>query len=116
MMHTIVETPIFIRRAKKLGISDERLDTIKMLLAQKPDSGVEMPGTGGARKLRVAAEGKGKSGGYRVITFYTGKNLPVFLLDIYAKGEKIDLTQDEKNILKRVLGQIAETYREKDHE
>jgi hypothetical protein len=82
-MHTIVETPVFIRRAKQIGVTDEELDAIKTLLATTPDAGDEMPGTGGARKLRFAARGKGKSGGYRIITFFSGPDIPVFLLDIY---------------------------------
>jgi hypothetical protein len=40
----------------------------------------------------------------------------VFLLDVYAKGERIDLSQAEKNILKQILAQIVETYRSKDDE
>jgi hypothetical protein len=75
-----------------------------------------MPGTGGARKIRFAAKGKGKSGGYRVISFFSGQDIPVFLLDVYAKGERIDLSQAEKNILKQILAQIVETYRSKDDE
>jgi hypothetical protein len=110
-MHTIVETPVFIRSAKNAGVMEEELDEIKAILSNTPNAGDEMPGTGGARKLRVAGKGKGKSGGYRVITFYSGVDIPVFLLDIYAKGEKIDLTQDEKNTLKKILGRIVESYR-----
>ncbi len=115
-MHTIVETPVFIRSAKRAGVTDEELDAIRTLLAQSPDAGDEMPGTGGARKLRFAARGKGKSGGYRIITFYSGEDIPVFLLDIYAKGEKVDLTQSEKNTLKKILAEIVETYRSKENE
>lgn len=110
-MHTIVETPVFMRSAKRMGVTEDELEEIKTLLSDTPDAGDEMPGTGGARKLRVAGKGKGKSGGYRVITFYSGVDIPVFLLDIYAKGEKIDLTQDEKNTLKKILGHIADSYR-----
>ena len=110
-MHTVVETPVFIRSAKNAGMSGEELDTIKTFLAQTPDAGDEMPGTGGARKIRFAARGKGKSSGYRVITFYSGEDIPVFLLDVYAKGEKIDLTQDEKKTLRSILGTIVEAYR-----
>jgi hypothetical protein len=110
-MHTVVETPVFIRSAKGAGVTEEELDHIKTFLARAPDAGDEMPGTGGARKIRFAAKGKGKSGGYRVITFYSGFDMPVFLLDIYAKGEKIDLTQDEKNALRKILRQIADAYR-----
>jgi hypothetical protein len=115
-MHTVVETREFIRSARKAGVSDEELDAIKSLLSQTPDAGEEMPGTGGARKLRFAARGKGKSGGYRVITFYSGETIPVFLLDIYAKGEKIDLTQSEKNMLKQILSKMIEMYRSKEDE
>ncbi len=115
-MHTIVETPVFIRSAKAAGVTNEELDAIKTFLAQAPDAGDEMPGTGGARKLRFAARGKGKSGGYRVITFYSGETIPVFLLDIYAKGEKIDLAQSEKNALKKLLADIVETYRSQEND
>ena len=110
-MHTLVETPVFIRSAKKAGVTDTEIDTIKTFLAKNPTAGDEMPGTGGARKIRFPARGKGKSGGYRVITFYSGEDIPVFLLDIYAKGEKIDFTQEEKKILKQLLGKIVEAYR-----
>ncbi len=68
-------------------------------------------GTGGARKVRFAGRGKGKSGGYRVITFYAGERLPVFLLALYAKGERANLTKAERNELRSTLGSIVETDR-----
>ena len=95
----------------RAGATEEELDVIRNYLAEHPDAGNEIPGTGGARKLRFAARGKGKRGGYRVITFYTGQAFPVFLLDMYAKGERVDLTQQEKNTLKTILGRIVEEYR-----
>lgn len=115
-MQTVVETPVFIRSAAQAGVSEAELNEIRTLVADHPTAGDPMPGTGGARKLRFASRGKGKSGGYQVITFYTGTDIPVFLLDIYAKGEKLDLTQDEKNTLKRLLQRLAESYRRKRHE
>jgi len=51
-----------------------------------------------------------------VITFYSGQDIPVFLLDIYAKSERIDLTQGEKNILKELLKELVETYRRQEDE
>ncbi len=69
------------------------------------------PGTGGARKLRFAGRGKGKSGGYRVITFFSGSDIPVFLLNVFAKGEKVDLTPGERRELAGILSSLAETYR-----
>jgi hypothetical protein len=110
-MHTIVETPGFIRSARRAGVTQEELDDIRGYLALHPDAGPEMPGTGGARKVRFAAKGRGKRGGYRVITFYSGEEVPLFLLDIYAKGERVDLTQQDKNTLRTILGRIVEEYR-----
>ena len=80
-------------------------------IAANPDAGHEIPGTGGARKLGFAGKGKGKSGGYRVITFYSGEDNSVFLLNVFAKNEKTDLSQAERNQLKAVLGELANVYR-----
>lgn len=82
-------------------------------LARRPDAGAEIPGTGGARKVRFAGRGKGKSGGYRVITFYSGPDLPVFLLNVFAKGDRVNLTAAERNELRRVLRSLVAAYREK---
>ena len=53
-------------------------------------------GTGGARKVRFAGRGKGKSG-YRLITLYSGGDVPVFLLTMFAKGERSDMSKAEHN-------------------
>jgi hypothetical protein len=47
-----------------------------------------------------------------VITFYSGAELPVLLLTVFGKGEKIDLTQAERNELRKELASLAEDYRE----
>ena len=62
-----------------------------------------MPGTGGARKLRWQGRGKGKRGGIRAITFYSGPPVPVFVLSAFGKGKRIDLSQAERNELRGVL-------------
>lgn len=64
-----------------------------------------------ARKLRFAGRGKGKSGGYRVITFFSGADIPVFLLNVFAKGEKVVLTPVERRELSNVLKSMVEIYR-----
>lgn len=112
-MHTIVETPLFTRKAKNARVTEDELNTIIQFIANNPDAGEEMQDTGGARKIRFAARGKGKSGGYRVITFYSGQDIPVFLLNIFSKNQKIDLSPEEKKILKGILGEIVEEYRSK---
>ena len=80
-------------------------------VAAHPKGGDLMPGTGGARKIRIARPGQGKRGSYRVITFYGGEDIPVFLLSIFAKNEKIDMSQAEKNELKKILKVLPQNYR-----
>ncbi len=110
-MQAVIETGQFIRDARRLGLSDdERLEIVNRL-AENPTLGDLMPGTGGARKVRFAGRGKGKSGGYRVITYYAAADVPVFLLAMISKGERTDMSKAEKNTLRAELTEIAENYR-----
>jgi hypothetical protein len=111
MLRTVVETPDFIRDAADAGLTAEERGRIVALVAAFPTAGVEIPGTGGARKIRFPGRGKGNSGGYRVIAFPAGSDVPVFLLNVFAKGDKIDLTQAERNELRKELAGLAEDYR-----
>jgi len=72
-------------------------------LARKARAGDRIEGTGGARKVRFAGRGKGKIGGYRVISYFGGDDVPVFLLNVFAKGDKVNLSKAERNELKRIL-------------
>src|SRR5664280_969668 len=109
---TVVDrTTIELRLLDGWGISEAEREKIIATLAANPAAGVDIPGTGGARKVRFAGRGKGKSGGYRVITFFTGTEIPVFLLNIFAKNEKTDLTQKERGVLKTILADTVKAYR-----
>lgn len=110
-MHTVIETNAYLAQAKHVKCSDEERAAIVDYLANNPDAGVLIPGTGGARKLRIAAKGKGKSGGFRVITYYAAEDVPVFLLDILSKGERATLTRAECNAVKKYLSTLADDYR-----
>ena len=110
-MQTIAESPEYLRECKRLCVSENEQDAIKTMLAANPRAGDEIPGCGGARKVRVAGRGKGKSGGYRVVTFYGGVDVPVFLLTIYGKGDKANLSQAERNALAKGLPQLSAAYR-----
>ena len=112
-MHSIVETERFLRDAKSVGLTHEECDKIVNFIAANPKAGDEIIGTGGARKVRFAGKGKGKRGGYRVFTFYSGDDIPVFLLRIIAKSERADLTQEERNTLRTRLSVLADEYRER---
>jgi hypothetical protein len=81
------------------------------LLAANPAAGDEIAGTGGCRKVRVAGGGKGKSGGYRVITFFTGESLPVFLVTVFAKAERANLSRSECNALRMITKAITDEYK-----
>jgi hypothetical protein len=94
-MQTVVETPIFARRAQKLLSEAEHAELI-LYLASHPQAGDEIVGTGGVRKVRFAAHGKGKSGGVRVIYYFHDPCLPLYALYIYSKNERADLTPEQR--------------------
>ena len=73
-------------------------------IAPGPDLGLD-------EVFKMFAKGKGKSGGVRIITFYSGADIPVFLLNVFVKGDKVNLTQAERNALKKILGRVAQAYR-----
>jgi len=81
------------------------------LIAANPSAGDIMQGTGGCRKVRVAGKGRGKSGGYRVITYYATAEAPVFLLTVFSKGDRANLTMGERNALGVVAKRLAGSLR-----
>lgn len=110
-MQTVISTPEFLSQAKKLKLSQDEIDLILETLADNPLAGDIISQTGGARKLRHAGQGGGKSGGYRTIHYFGGLNVPVFLLTVYGKGDKANLTKAERNELAKILPQLADHYR-----
>jgi hypothetical protein len=92
-------------------MTEDEIDRLTFYLADNPLAGVAIPSTGGCRKLRVAGGGKGKRGGYRTITFYSGPDIPVFLLAAFSKGERADLSMKERKALAVTCGQIVAEYR-----
>jgi mRNA-degrading endonuclease RelE of RelBE toxin-antitoxin system len=94
-MLTVVETSAFIRRAEKL-LSAEEHEELLFYLALHPLSGDEIPGTGGVRKVRFAARGKGKSGGVRVIYYFFDEENPLYAIFLYGKNEQANLTPEQK--------------------
>jgi hypothetical protein len=91
-------------------MTDQELEALVDYVAGDPSAGAEIVGTGGCRKLRFAKEGKGKSGGYRIITFYTGSKFPVFLITVFSKGERSNLSKAECNNLRAITKAIVAEY------
>ncbi len=106
-MQTIAELPEFIRRVEKLLPARERQALISHL-AENPKAGDLIRGTGGIRKMRWAKDGTGKSGGTRVIYYYHSNRIPLYLLTVFGKNEKANLTAAERNALAALVKLLIE--------
>jgi mRNA-degrading endonuclease RelE of RelBE toxin-antitoxin system len=99
-----IESQIFSRLVYRY-LSEEDYSGLQQHLAARPDAGVLVRGGGGARKIRWASGGRGKSGGVRVIYYWITANEQIMLLTIYAKSEQGNLTAaDLKLISQRIKG------------
>jgi hypothetical protein len=110
-MQSVIETPDYLADAKDAGMTEQERKAVVDALAKNPQAGDMIVGTGGARKLRFGRHGRGKSGGYRVIFYFAGEDVPVFLLNVFAKGDRVDLSQAERNELRDELAGLAADYR-----
>jgi hypothetical protein len=109
-METVVETPTFISAAEKI-FSEAEISEIIDTVAADPVCGDVMAGTGGFRKFRFAREGMGKSGGARIVYIYKNERYPVFLITVFPKNAKGNLTKAERNVLKKRADSIFTNYR-----
>ncbi len=96
-----IETPIFTADVCAL-LSDEEYTALQEHLVAMPNAGVVIAGTGGLRKIRWSAAGKGKRGGTRVIYYHVVAQAQIRMILIYRKGIKDDLTPKEKAILRKI--------------
>lgn len=110
LMQTVVETNAYVSAAEDAGMSDDEMQAVVNAVAANPQAGAVMPGCGGARKVRVAKPGSGKSGGYRVITYYGGDDMPVFLLTVFGKNEKASLSGAERNALAKLTKTLRNSF------
>jgi hypothetical protein len=109
VVQTVVETPTYLAIANKLFSEEERADIVAMLAAD-PECGDLIRATGGFRKVRVARRGMGKSGGARVVYIWRNQRFPVFLVTVFAKNQKENLSMAERNTLRKRANSIFETY------
>lgn len=110
-MQSVVETPMFQNAAKSAGLTEKDVEAIVTFLARTPDAGDVIKGSGGCRKLRVAGRGKGKSGGYRLITFFSGPDIPLYLLAVYGKGDRSNLSDAQVNTLKALTKRLIDAHK-----
>lgn len=111
-MITIAEVPEYIRLAEKLLTVDERRDVVSYL-ASHPKAGDLIEGTGGIRKLRWGRGGRGKSGGVRLIYYYHSELMPLYLITLFAKNERANLTKAERNQLATLVDVLVSEWIER---
>lgn len=99
---TIVETATFTRLVKG-NLSEEEYRALQIELARHPEIGKLIPESGGIRKLRWGAEGRGKSGGFRVIYYLASSEETVLMLYLYPKNVAEDLTKDQVRALSKLV-------------
>jgi len=100
-----IESKLFEKLREKY-MKDESYSQLQSFLLEQPLSGDIIQGTGGLRKLRWSANGKGKRGGIRTIYLYIIEKSHIHLLTLYAKNEVSDLTTQEKKILKGIVEEL----------
>lgn len=110
-MQTLAETPEYIRRAEKLLSEEERRDIVSYL-ALHPKAGDLLEGTGGIRKLRWARGSRGKSGGVRVIYYFHSDAMPLYLLTLFGKNERANLSKEERNMLARLVKALVSAWKQ----
>jgi len=111
-MHTIVELPEYLRNAEKLLTENARKEIVTFL-AINPRKGDLVKSTGGIRKMRWGRGSSGKSGGVRIVYFYYDENMPLYLLSVFGKGEKENLSKSERNELAKLAQVIVHSWKNK---
>ena len=105
---TFIEVPLFTKRWKEIGLSDEDLLALQIMLLKNPESGPVMEGTGGIRKVRFALENRGKSGSVRVCYTDFAEYEVTYLITAFTKNEQANLSDEEKNVLKKLVKALLE--------
>lgn len=103
MKRAFVLTPSFERAWAEMGLGDSELARLQSLLLMDPEAGDVIQGTGGARKVRIPLERRGKSGGGRVIYVDVVIREQIYLLMAYPKNVQTDLSQDQKKMMRKLI-------------
>lgn len=111
-LHAVVETHGYLADAKHAGMDEADRVRVVDHLAANPMGGDLIQGTGGVRKVRIAREGGGKSGGFRVLTAYFDEDNPVFLLGAFAKNERSNISKASRNALAKVMEELKAKIRQ----
>ena len=108
MNRTFIEVPTFSKKWKELGLTDDNLRELQNILLEDPKSGKVIQGTGGLRKIRIPMKNTGKSGGARVLYVDIEYKETIYFINVYAKNEQEDLSEEEKKAFKVVVKFLKE--------
>jgi hypothetical protein len=111
----VIEVSPFPKQADAIWDDREREEFIDFI-ARHSEVGDEIPGAVGLRKVRWSRKGMGKRGGARVVYYYYNTSEPIFLLSVYTKAQKADLSASEKTALRRVVAAIKAEVRARQKE
>ena len=104
------ETASYLAKADGLLTQTEQ-DEVVEVLARDPTCGDVIVGSGGIRKMRFAFGHRGKSGGARVVYYFRDHGMPLYLLTLFAKNEKANLSLAELNALARLVKDLVRAHR-----
>ena len=105
-LNEVAFTASFLAQAKAEGMAEAELETVVRVLSADPEAGDLIAGSGGCRKVRIARRGGGKSGGYRVVTFFARRAMPVYVFAVLAKGTRANFTDAEVSAMAAVAKRI----------
>lgn len=108
MTRTFIEVPLFSKRWKEIGLGEDELRALQIMLLKDPVSGPIMEGTGGIRKVRFPLQNRGKSGSVRVCYTDFAEYEVIYLITAFQKKSQENLTEEEKSILKKLVKSLRE--------
>jgi hypothetical protein len=106
MTREFVELPEFIKCWHDLGLSEDDLLELELYLCKNPEKGDVIQGTGGLRKIRWKIRDKGKSGGVRALYIDFASYRKLYLITVYTKSEKENITDEDKKQIKHMIGML----------
>ena len=108
MLRTFIEVPLFTKRWKEIGLNDDDLLVLQIMLLKDPASGPVMEGTGGIRKVRFPIENRGKSSSVRVCYTDFEEYEVTYLITAFTKNEQENLSASEKKKKKKLVKALKE--------
>ena len=113
MIRTFIEVPLFTKRWREIGLNDDDLLHLQIMLLKDPESGPVIEGTGGIRKVRFPLENRGKSGSARICYTDFAEYEVTYLITAFTKKDQENLTDEEKSVLRKLVKSLREAERDR---